>query len=287
MAGNVTRTYATDEAGRIVQVCDPDCASGTVYLVTWNGHGDATGLWRQNADGTLTLANSYAYSSWGTPTTTVASGFSDLGFRFLYVGASDVQWDDAFGLGLLYMHARTYSPAFGRFLQPDPARAEDNLYQYARNSPVTSADPSGAYWYRIKPGDTLQSISRRFWGNTRHVQAIIRLNQRLRLLPSRRISLHAGHCLDIPILLRHSYGDLSCPTPHIVIVVRRNACPASAFALGGWTSFAGSIEGAFEIAQVLGLSFPPSEVPITAIHVVLGGGMVVFITLTAVNCSGR
>jgi len=55
--------------------------------------------------------------------------------------------------------------------------------------------------------------------------------------------LHAGHCLDIPILLRHSYGDLSCPTPHIVIVVRRNACPASAFALGGWTAFAGSIEG--------------------------------------------
>jgi hypothetical protein len=72
-------------------VCDPDCGTGTIYLVVWNGHGDAAGLWRQNGDGTLTLANSYTYSTWGAPTTAVAQGFSDLGFRFLYVGAYDVQ----------------------------------------------------------------------------------------------------------------------------------------------------------------------------------------------------
>ncbi len=141
--GSLTRTYATDDAGRIMEVCDPDCATGTVYLPTWNGHGDATGLWRQNADGTLTLANSYTYGTWGTPTTTVAPGFADLHFRFLYVGASDVQWDASFGLGLLYMHARHYSPTLGRFLQPDPARADGNLYRYAENSPVTNSDPSG------------------------------------------------------------------------------------------------------------------------------------------------
>ena len=143
VAGAVTRTYATDDTGRIVEVCDPDCSSGTVYLVVYNGHGDATGLWRQNADGTLTLANSYTYSTWGTPSTTVASGFSDLKFRFLYVGASDVQWDSSLGLGLLNMHARSYSPNLGRFLQPDPARADGNLYGYAGNSPVTKSDPSG------------------------------------------------------------------------------------------------------------------------------------------------
>jgi len=40
VAGTVTRTYAVDDAGRIVEVCDPDCATGTVYLVAWNGHGD-------------------------------------------------------------------------------------------------------------------------------------------------------------------------------------------------------------------------------------------------------
>jgi RHS repeat-associated protein len=145
--GTLTRTYATDEAGRIVEVCDLDCATGTVYLVVWNGHGDATGLWRRNADGSLTLANSYTYATWGTPTTTLAPGFGDLRFRYLYVGASDVQWDDSFGLHLLYMHARTYSPVLGRFLQPDPARADGNLYAYAGNSPATKSDPDG-----LRPG---------------------------------------------------------------------------------------------------------------------------------------
>ena len=144
--GVVSREYVTDETGRIVKVCDPSCASPTTsYLVTWNGHGDALALWRTNADGSLTLANSYTYSTWGAPVTTVAGGFTDLGFRFLYVGASDVQWDNAFGLGLLYMHARHYSPSLGRFLQPDPAQEESNLYGYAGNGPITQSDPSGEW----------------------------------------------------------------------------------------------------------------------------------------------
>jgi RHS repeat-associated protein len=142
--GTVSRGYLVDETGRILKVCDPSCAAPTTtYLVAWNGHGDALGLWQINADGSLTLANSYTYSSWGSPTTTVASGFADLGFRFLYVGATDVQWDDFSGLGLAYMHARHYSPAIGRFLQPDPARAEANGYGYAGDSPVAKNDPSG------------------------------------------------------------------------------------------------------------------------------------------------
>jgi hypothetical protein len=43
------------------------------------------------------------------------------------------------------MHARHYAPTFGRFLQPDPARADANLYAYAENSPVAKADPSGRF----------------------------------------------------------------------------------------------------------------------------------------------
>jgi uncharacterized protein RhaS with RHS repeats len=41
------------------------------------------------------------------------------------------------------MHARHYSPALGRFLQPDPDRSEANLYAYAANNPVTEMDPDG------------------------------------------------------------------------------------------------------------------------------------------------
>jgi RHS repeat-associated protein len=153
VGGTVSRTYATDDTGRIVEVCDPDCATGTVYVVVYNGHGDATGLWKQEASGALTLANSYTYSTWGTPTVRDGSGTvltwtdpANLRFRYLYVGASDVQWDASFGLNLHYMHARHYSPTLGRFIQPDPSGAEANLYGYADNSPITRADATGRCW---------------------------------------------------------------------------------------------------------------------------------------------
>jgi RHS repeat-associated protein len=142
--GTLSREYLVDEAGMILRFCDPSCANPTAsYLVTWNGHGDALALWRINGDGTFTLANSYTYSTWGAPTTATHNGIADLGFRFLYVGRFDVQWDNFAGLGLYYMHARHYAPAIGRFVQPDPIRAETNLYAYSDDSPVTHIDPEG------------------------------------------------------------------------------------------------------------------------------------------------
>jgi RHS repeat-associated protein len=142
--GSVTRTYVTDEAGAIVKVCDPDCTgSNPQYLVTWSGHGDALALWRIDSSGSLTLANSYTYTTWGQPTTMTQNGYGDLGFRFLYVGRFGVAWDNALGLGLHHMGARHYSPALGRFLQPDGSGAEANLYSYATANPTSRNDPTG------------------------------------------------------------------------------------------------------------------------------------------------
>ena len=141
--GTLSREYTTDDAGTISKVTIPAGASAGTYLVTWNGHGDALALYRIETSGALTLANSYTYSTWGRPTTATHNSIADLGFRFLYVGAADVQWDDAFGLGLTYMHARHYSPTLGRFLQPDPSRLDAQLFVYAGNGPVSRVDPSG------------------------------------------------------------------------------------------------------------------------------------------------
>ena len=47
--------------------------------------------------------------------------------------------------GLVYDNARFYSPALGRFLQPDPIgyAGGNNLYAYGGNDPVNATDPSG------------------------------------------------------------------------------------------------------------------------------------------------
>jgi RHS repeat-associated protein len=119
------------------------------YLVVWNGHGDATGLWRVKTDGTLELANSFTYDTWGAPAVTAGTNsdtglsYGDLGFRFLYVGRYGVAWDGRYGPPLYHMGARHYSPLIGRFLQPDPSALEENLYAYAANNPVTKVDPEG------------------------------------------------------------------------------------------------------------------------------------------------
>ncbi len=145
--GTVSRTYVADEAGRIVRFCDPDCTgSSPVYLVAYNAHGDALSIGRLDpATGGVEVANRFGYATWGTPATTTANGHPDLGFRYLWVGAAGVTWDNSIGQALYDMHARTYSPVLGRFLQPDPARADGNLYAYAGNSPVTKSDPTGEF----------------------------------------------------------------------------------------------------------------------------------------------
>jgi RHS repeat-associated protein len=148
--GTRVREYVTDDAGTIHKVIVPVGQTGAgSYLVTWNGHGDAMALYRIESSGALTLANSYTYGTWGTPTTATHNSIADLGFRFLYVGAADVQWDGAYGLDLLYMHARHYSPSLGRFLQPDPSRLDEQLFVYAGNGPVSRVDPSGLIFAEI------------------------------------------------------------------------------------------------------------------------------------------
>jgi RHS repeat-associated protein len=93
------------------------------------------------------VANRFSYTTWGAPSVTTHNGHPDHRFRYRYVGRHGVA-DDTTGLvatGLLYMKARHYGPELGRFLQPDPARAEANMYAYAGNNPVTKIDPSGLW----------------------------------------------------------------------------------------------------------------------------------------------
>lgn len=45
--------------------------------------------------------------------------------------------------GLIYMRARYYDPAIGRFISEDPAGDGDNWYAYCGNNPINMVDPTG------------------------------------------------------------------------------------------------------------------------------------------------
>jgi RHS repeat-associated protein len=151
--GALTREYLIGEAGGVAKMVIPASQPNPgTYVVNWNGHGDALGLWRIKADGSLELANSFAYGTWGEPqvvdavNSATGQPYGDLHFRFLYAGQYGVQYDDfGTGLNLYYMFARHYSPEMGRFLQPDPSRIEENLYSYADNRPLSRVDPTGEF----------------------------------------------------------------------------------------------------------------------------------------------
>ena len=155
--GAVVRRFVTDESGAISKMIIPSGTNSGTYLVTWNGHGDALNLLRVESDGTTELANSFSYSTWGFPTVdgshlNSANGntaYGDLGFRFLYVGQLDVQWDGIFGLDMHYMHARHYAPGLGRFVGPDPSQLEARVFVYAGNNPTSRIDPDGTLFWVV------------------------------------------------------------------------------------------------------------------------------------------
>ncbi len=91
------------------------------------------------------IVERYAYSAYGAPTVTNASGavqtIGTVNNRYMYTGR---EWDQA--LGLYHYRARLYDANLGRFASRDPIGYEDvesSLYHLGYSRVTVLVDPSG------------------------------------------------------------------------------------------------------------------------------------------------
>jgi RHS repeat-associated protein len=104
---------------------------------------DALGSVRQWTDALGVVLATQAYSPFGVPRDPL--GVAPWGFTG--------EWHDP--MGMVYLRARWYNPALGRFTQVDPfpgllsIPATRHPYAYALNAPLRYADPSGEFVIEI------------------------------------------------------------------------------------------------------------------------------------------
>ncbi|MBE1442606.1 RHS repeat-associated core domain-containing protein [Paenibacillus sp. OAS669] len=109
--------------------------SGYYY---YNGHGDVVTI----KDAAGNDINTYEYDIWGN----VLSKKEGMNNPYRYTG--ELQDDES---GLIYLRARYYDPAVGRFINEDTYEGDIknplslNLYTYVHNNPLIYIDPTGHY----------------------------------------------------------------------------------------------------------------------------------------------
>jgi RHS repeat-associated protein len=137
-------------------------STATYYL--YNDHLGSVAAMSTNGGGTVngSTARYYPFGAWRTEPT---AGLTDRGFtghlhNNLGSGADN--------LGLVYMQARWYLPALGRFISadtlvPDPTNPQSyNRYSYVENRPLVAVDPTGHWlesaWDAFNVGLGLHSL---------------------------------------------------------------------------------------------------------------------------------
>ena len=99
---------------------------------------DALGSTGALLDSSGSAVDRWQYSAFGLQ----QSAPEDPPTRMSYSGQKGYQFD--LELDLYYCRNRYYDPALGRWLNKDPAQADElNNYRYVGNNPVTRNDPSG------------------------------------------------------------------------------------------------------------------------------------------------
>lgn len=150
VVGSATTTYAWDRLGAgglgaVVGDGAAEYAFGpaglqqrTASATSQYAQGDGLGSVRLITDGAGNAAGAASFEPWGAP----KGGSATLG-GFGYAG----EQTDA-ETGFVYLRARHYDPATGRFVQQDPlglGGGSTNLCAYAGDNPTMFTDPSGLF----------------------------------------------------------------------------------------------------------------------------------------------
>ncbi len=143
--GSVLYTTGSGSTFNLLDICD---TFGTVrntddyYLYLEDIHGSTTNL----IDSAAGMVVSYWYKDFGEVTEERDPDYDDFVNEVQYTGAI---YDDT--TSLLYLNARFYDPATGRFISQDTYRGDHeepdtwHLYAYCANDPVNFVDPSGHF----------------------------------------------------------------------------------------------------------------------------------------------
>jgi RHS repeat-associated protein len=109
---------------------------GSTFFYLSDGLGSTSDVVESDGD----VANTYTYDVWGA----IRSSSGSVANQFDFTGE---QADHNANRGLVYLRARFYDPALGRFLSRDPLATvpgwRGQAYGYANGNPVIEADPSG------------------------------------------------------------------------------------------------------------------------------------------------
>ena len=110
--------------------------NNTTKYYTSDGHGNITKL----TDSSGSVVKTYAYDAFGVEQNIDSNDTNP----FRYCG----EYCDS-EIGQIYLRARYYNPALGRFTQQDPARDGENWYVYCKNNPVFYIDLDGLVAYEL------------------------------------------------------------------------------------------------------------------------------------------
>ncbi len=90
------------------------------------------------------LVASYDFDAFGNETESTATYYNPMKYCGEYADSET---------GLIYLRARYYDPAIGRFISEDPVKDGLNWYVYCSNNPVMFVDPLG-----LAPGDPYKTM---------------------------------------------------------------------------------------------------------------------------------